>query len=295
MQIISEKLKLIKKGKVRDLYSSGDNILIVVSDRISAFDVVMDDLIPNKGIILNKISEFWFEKLSNISDNHLISNKIEDYLEPEVLNKYHDYLKGRSMVVKSCDVLPIEFIVRGYITGSGYKDYQSTGSICGIKLPVGLKESDKLPEPILTPSTKAEIGFHDKNINYTEAEKIIGKIKFEKIKEIAIELYKNAYSYSLERGIIIADTKFEFGIHEGKILLIDEVLTPDSSRFWSLNNYSPGEVQDSLDKQFLRNYLISIGFKKNPPAPKLPEDIINNTSNKYLEVYKILTGHDLIF
>lgn len=281
-------LKFLKKGKVRDIYELEDFYLIVSTDRLSAFDVIMNEGITNKGKVLNKISEFWFNFTKDIIQNHLISTDINEF--PEACKKYEDILKDRSMLVKKADPLPIECIVRGYITGSGWNDYQKTGEICGIKLPKNLKESEKLPEPIFTPSSKAEIGIHDENITYNEAINIIGKELFEKIKEKSILIYKKAAEYAFNKGIIIADTKMEFGLYDGELILIDELLTPDSSRFWDVNGYKVGTTPLSYDKQFVRDYLLSINFNKKPPAPTLPEEIINKTSDKYLEALNKLTG-----
>lgn len=291
LQTEFDDLKLFKKGKVRDIYEIEDNLLIVSSDRLSAFDVIMDDGIPYKGKVLTKISEFWFEFVEDIIENHIIATNVEEY--PEETQKYADDLRDRSMLVKKSKLIPLECIVRGYISGSGWKDYQKTGEICGIKLPDNLRESDKLPEPIFTPSTKAEIGDHDENITEDEGRKIVGEETYEKIKEIAISIYKKAAEYALEKGIIIADTKMEFGKYNGKIILIDELLTPDSSRFWPKDKYEPGRAQDSYDKQYVRDYLLSINFNKQPPPPKLPDDVIKNTSDKYREALKQLTGIEL--
>jgi len=283
-----ENLKFFKSGKVRDIYDIGDYYLIVSTDRISAFDVIMNEGIPYKGAVLNKISAFWFNFTKDIIDNHLISINVEDY--PEECKPYKDELKNRSMLVKKAELIPLECIVRGYITGSGWNDYKKTGSICGIKLPEGLVESEKLPEPIFTPSTKAEIGLHDENIDEQSAISLIGKETFNYIKEISIKIYNKAAEYALKKGIIIADTKMEFGYYDGKIILIDELLTPDSSRFWPLEEYEKGRPQNSFDKQYLRDYLLSINFNKKPPAPPIPENVILNTSKKYQEALYKLTG-----
>ncbi|MDH7604858.1 MAG: phosphoribosylaminoimidazolesuccinocarboxamide synthase [Melioribacter sp.] len=283
-----ETLKFFKSGKVRDIYDLGEYYLIVSTDRISAFDVIMNEGIPFKGAVLNKISAFWFNFTKDIIDNHLISINVEDY--PEECKPYIDVLKDRSMLVKKAELIPLECIVRGYITGSGWNDYKKTGSICGIKLPEGLVESEKLPEPIFTPSTKAEIGLHDENIDEEQAISIIGKETFNYLKEISIKIYNKAVEYALKKGIIIADTKMEFGYYDGKIILIDELLTPDSSRFWPLEEYEKGRSQNSFDKQYLRDYLLSINFNKKPPAPPIPENVIINTSKKYQEALYKLTG-----
>lgn len=281
-------LKLVKKGKVRDIYDLDDYYLIVSTDRLSAFDVIMNQGIPLKGIVLNTISEFWFNFTREIVPNHLITTNVNEY--PPICRDYSEQLHGRSMIVKKAKVLPVEIIIRGYISGSGWKDYEETGKISGIKLKENLKESDKLEEPIFTPSTKAEIGDHDENISEAEAEKIIGEEKLNLIKSAAINIFKKAGEFALSKGIIIADTKMEFGILDGEVILVDELLTPDSSRFWPLEKYEPGRSQESFDKQFVRDYLLSINFNKQPPPPNLPEEIIQKTSQKYLEALKLLTG-----
>ncbi len=283
-------LKLVKRGKVRDIYDLGESLLIVSTDRISAFDVVMDDPIPDKGKILNQMSLFWFDLLKDIIENHVITSDPEEY--PDVCKKYKKELEGRSMLVKKAVPLKIECIVRGYLAGSGWKEYKEKGSICGIKLPSGLKQAERLPEPIFTPSTKAEKG-HDENITFDEAKKIVGDKIAEEIREISIEIYKRGSRFAEERGIIIADTKFEFGLCDGKLILIDEVLTPDSSRFWPKEEYTPGRPQKSFDKQFLRDYLESIGWSKEPPPPKLPLEIIEKTRKRYLEAFRRITGKNL--
>jgi len=285
-------LKLFKRGKVRDVYDLGDYYLIVSTDRLSAFDVIMNEGIPDKGRILNRISKFWFEYTKDIIQNHLVTMNVDEY--PEVAHPYKDSLRERSMLVKKAELIPIECIVRGYITGSGLIDYQKTGKICGIDLPKGLVESEKLPEPIFTPSTKAEIGLHDENIAAEEAINIIGQEAFEFIKNITLKIYSEAAEYALTKGIIIADTKMEFGYYDGKIILIDELLTPDSSRFWPMDEYRKGKTQNSFDKQYVRDYLLSVNFNKKPPAPALPEDVILNTSRKYKEALFKLTGENLI-
>lgn len=284
-------LKFLKRGKVRDIYEIDEFILIVSTDRISAFDVIMNQGIPFKGMILTKISEFWFKLVEDIIPNHLITSNVDEF--PLECSPYADELRGRSMLVKKTEVIPIESVVRGYITGSGMADYKATGSICGIKLPQGLVESEKLNEPIFTPATKEELGSHDQNISEDEAKKIVGDEVINFIKEKTIAVYKKAYEYALKKGIIIADTKMEFGKYNGQIILIDELLTPDSSRFWPADKYQKGRVQESFDKQFLRNYLTSINFNRQPPAPDLPEDIIMKTSEKYLEALEKLTGQKI--
>lgn len=283
---ISE-LKLYKRGKVRDIYEVGENLLIIATDRISAFDVVFPNGIPQKGKILNRISAFWFDYLKDIIENHLITTDVERM--PSEIHPYKDMLKGRSMLVKRSQPLPIEAVVRGYLAGSGLKEYNRTGSVCGINLPAGLKESSKLPEPIFTPTTKADVG-HDENITEERTGEIISKDLFIKVKDLSLKIYNTIAEYSLKRGIIFADTKFEFGLINDKLILIDEVGTPDSSRFWSLDGYEPGKPQPSFDKQFVRDYLESIGWNKQPPAPSLPAEIIDGTSKRYLEAYHRLVG-----
>ncbi|MBW2063423.1 MAG: phosphoribosylaminoimidazolesuccinocarboxamide synthase [Deltaproteobacteria bacterium] len=284
-------LKLFKRGKVRDIYDVGEHYLIVASDRISAFDVIMDDPIPDKGKILTKISLFWFEHLKPLVENHVVSSDPSEYPEPCPI--YREQLQGRSMLVKKARPLPVECIVRGYISGSGWIEYREKGSICGIKLPEGLRESEKLPEPIFTPSTKAEEGVHDENITFEKAVDLLGWETAERVRALSLEIYEHGREFAAKRGIIIADTKFEFGLVDDRIILIDEVMTPDSSRFWPMDSYSPGGPQVSFDKQFLRDYLNSLGWQKTPPPPKLPEDIIQKTRQRYLEALKRLTGSTL--
>lgn len=284
------KLKLLKRGKVRDIYDIGDTLLIVTTDRISAFDVVMPDPIPDKGKILTEISLFWFDVMKPLIENHVISSETDDY--PEECKEYAEILEGRSMLVKKTKPLPIECVVRGYISGSGWKSYQESGDICGIKLPDGLTESEKLTEAIFTPSTKEEVGTHDVNIDFDEAVNLIGKDIAEKVRALSLEIYKKGEELADEKGIIIADTKFEFGLIENKLILIDEVLTPDSSRFWPKETFHAGGSQKSYDKQYLRDYLISINWDKNPPAPPLPEEVIKNTRKKYIEALNKLTGRN---
>lgn len=284
-------LKLLKRGKVRDIYDLGETLLIVSTDRISAYDVIMEQGIPLKGFILTKISEFWFNLLSDVVENHLISTDLNYY--PAVCKEYESILKHRSMLIKKTEVLPIECVIRGFISGSAWSDYLQSGEVCGIKLPVGLKESQKLENPIFTPATKEEIGKHDENISEEKAAEIVGRDVVKEIKEVSLNIYKKAYEYALKKGIIIADTKMEFGIYNNKIILIDELLTPDSSRFWDAKKYQAGRTQESFDKQFLRDYLNSINFNKKPPAPLLPEEIIKNTSKKYQEALEILTGKSI--
>jgi len=281
-------LKLFKRGKVRDMFDVGDYYLMVATDRLSAFDVIMQQGIPNKGKILNTISKFWFDFVKDEIDNHLITTNVEQY--PNVCRPYLKELTGRSMLVKKAELIQLECIVRGYLSGSGWKDYQQTGSICGIEIPAGLVESEKLPEPIFTPSTKAEIGDHDENISEKKAAEIVGSDIFETIKNKTINIYKKASEYASNKGIIIADTKMEFGIYNGEIILIDELLTPDSSRFWPEEDYEKGRSQNSYDKQYVRDYLLSINFNKQPPAPILPDNILENTSQKYADVLYKLAG-----
>ncbi|MBK5099854.1 MAG: phosphoribosylaminoimidazolesuccinocarboxamide synthase [Desulfobacteraceae bacterium] len=284
-------IPLLKRGKVRDVYDLGDQLLIVASDRISAFDVIMDDPIPDKGKILTSISLFWFKELGPIVGNHLVSSNPEEY--PAVCQKYTAQLRGRSMLVKKTTPLPVECIVRGYLSGSGWKEYLSTGSVSGIALPEGLKESERFPKPIFTPSTKAEEGVHDENITFEKAVEILGSDMAEEVRRISLEIYNLGSALALAKRIILADTKFEFGMRNGRLILIDEALTPDSSRFWPMDEYRPGGPQKSFDKQFLRDYLIEITWPQQPPPPTLPAEIIRKTREKYLEALEILTGHGL--
>jgi len=284
-------IKLLKRGKVRDIYDLGDKLLMIATDRISAFDVVMPDPIPDKGKILSKISLFWFDAIKSLVQNHVISSNVAEY--PAECRKYSEELDGRSMLVKKAEPLPIECVVRGYLSGSGWSSYQEHGEVCGIRLPKGLKESDQLPEPVFTPSTKEEVGTHDINIDFDETVKKIGRKLAERVKELSIEIYIKGSKLAAQKGIIIADTKFEFGIVENEIIIIDEVLTPDSSRFWPKDSYKPGGPQLSFDKQYLRDYLISIKWNRKPPAPSLPKEVIDNTRSKYMEALKRLTGAEL--
>jgi phosphoribosylaminoimidazole-succinocarboxamide synthase len=286
-------LKLRNRGKVRDIYEINALLLIIATDRISAFDVVLPNGIPYKGKVLTRLSEFWFKYTSDIIENHLITTQIEQ-MNNKIITQHKDILQGRSMLVKKVDVIPVECVIRGYLAGSGWKEYQGVQSICGIKLPQGLKESEKLPEPIFTPSTKATTG-HDENISFTKVVNMIGKKLAEELKEKSMKVYLKASEYARSRGIIICDTKFELGItQDNKIILVDEALTPDSSRFWPLEGYKPGRPQPSYDKQFIRDYLESIHWDKKPPAPQLPPDIIQKTSEKYLNAYEALTGKSLL-
>jgi len=282
-----KELNLMKRGKVRDIYDLGDKLLMVATDRISAFDVIMPDPVPDKGKILTKISLFWFKIIEPIVPNHVISSNVDEY--PAACQPYADVLDGRSMLVQKAEPLPIECVVRGYISGSGWQDYQTSGRICGVKLPPGLQESAKLPDPIFTPSTKAELGHHDINIDFEQVVNKIGKSLAEQVKAFSLVIYDKAAKLAAEKGIIIADTKFEFGLVQNNIVLIDEVLTPDSSRFWPQESYRPGGPQDSFDKQYVRDYLISINYDKKPPGPPLPDNVIINTRNKYLEAFTQLT------
>jgi phosphoribosylaminoimidazole-succinocarboxamide synthase len=281
-------LNLIKRGKVRDIYDLGENLLMVATDRISAFDVVMPDPIPDKGIILTQISLYWFEIMKPIIENHVVSADVNEF--PSVCQPYAETLRGRSMLVKKTNPLPIECVVRGYISGSGWKSYQESGSVCGISLAPGLQESDKLPEPIFTPSTKEELGAHDINIDFEETINRIGIDHASKVRDLSLAIYKKGAAIANEKQIIIADTKFEFGLVGDDIILIDEVLTPDSSRFWPQESYQPGGAQQSFDKQYVRDHLISINYNQQPPGPVLPADIISNTRKKYLEALTQLTG-----
>ncbi len=284
-------LRLHNHGKVRDIYEINDELLIVATDRISAFDYILPNGIPLKGKILTRLSEFWFKHIGGLTENHLITTSIEEI--DKLKKEDTDVLRDRSMLVKKVEVIPVECVVRGYLAGSGWKEYKENGTVCKIKLPANLKESEKLPEPIFTPATKATSG-HDENISFEEVVKIIGKELADELKQKSIEIYKKASEYALSKGIIICDTKFEWGKYKDKIILIDEVLTPDSSRFWPMENYSPGKSQPSFDKQFVRDYLESTEWDKNSPPPSLPEEIIQTTSKKYLEAYSKLTGKNIL-
>jgi phosphoribosylaminoimidazole-succinocarboxamide synthase len=281
-------LKLLKRGKVRDMYDLGEHLLMVATDRISAFDVVMDDPIPDKGIILTQISLFWFEMMTPVVANHVVTGNVEDY--PAACRPYAAALKGRSLLVKKATPLPIECVARGYISGSGWSSYRQSGEICGIRLPAGLRESDRLPEPIFTPATKEEVGIHDINIDFNEAQKRIGRELAERVRELTLTLYQKGAALAEAKGIIIADTKFEFGLVGKELILIDEMLTPDSSRFWPKASYTPGGPQQSYDKQYLRDYLVSTRWNKTPPPPPLPEEVVRNTRLKYLEALRQLSG-----
>lgn len=281
-------LTLWSRGKVRDVYDLGDCLLIVASDRISAFDVVMPTPIPDKGRILTRLTVFWLRFLSGLVEHHLITTEVDEY--PTVCRAYADQLAGRSMLVKKAAVLPVECIVRGYLIGSGWKDYQAGGRVCGIDLPPGLREAERLPEPIFTPSTKALHGAHDENIPFSAMAERVGKDLADRVRRVSLQLYEKAARYALERGIILADTKFEFGLLDGRLILVDEVLTPDSSRFWPADRYRVGTSPESYDKQYLRDYLVQSGWKVSDPPPELPEDVVRNTRARYLEALERLTG-----
>ncbi|MDD3951114.1 MAG: phosphoribosylaminoimidazolesuccinocarboxamide synthase [Desulfobacterales bacterium] len=280
-------LRLARRGKVRDMYDLGDALLMVATDRISAFDVIMQDPVPDKGKILTRISRFWFSVMEPLVPNHILATDVREY--PAACRPYRDILEGRSMLVKKASPLPVECVVRGYISGSGWQSYLASGKVCGVTLPKGLRESEKLPEPIFTPSTKEDAG-HDINIDFAEMRNRIGFKLSEKVKALSIAIYQKGAELADRKGIIIADTKFEFGLLNDEVILIDEVLTPDSSRFWPKASYQPGRGQESFDKQYLRDYLDSIRWDKNPPAPALPPEVISNTRVKYLEALKRLTG-----
>jgi phosphoribosylaminoimidazole-succinocarboxamide synthase len=281
---------LLARGKVRDLFDLGQSLLIVVTDRVSAFDVVFNELIPQKGIVLNSIAAFWFEKTRSIIDNHMISTDPLTY--PDGLDRYADDLAGRSMLVRKIDMLPVECIVRGYLEGSALKEYRAIQSISGIPMPAGLRQADRLPEPIFTPSTKADSG-HDENISFDQLVSIIGSDLAEQLRSVSLQLYRDAAAYAESKGIILADTKFEFGLSNGQLIVADEMFTPDSSRFWELDDYQPGRSQKSFDKQYLREWLETLDWDKNPPPPALPESVIQATAAKYLEAYERLTGKSL--
>jgi phosphoribosylaminoimidazole-succinocarboxamide synthase len=284
-------LPLYRRGKVRDIYEVGNNLLMIASDRISAFDVVLPTPIPMKGAVLTQLSRFWFGLVRAMVPNHLVSADVNEF--PTQLQKYRDLLRHRSMLVLRAGIFPVECVARGYLSGSGWKEYQEKGTVCGIALPPRLRESDRLERPIFTPATKAQTG-HDINIAFDEMVGIVGSHYAEKLRDLTLELYTWAAEYALQRGIIIADTKFEFGLYNNGIILCDEALTPDASRFWPKSGYQPGRGQPSFDKQYLRDYLELIQFNKQPPGPRLPEEVVKATSEKYLEAYRLLTGSDLI-
>lgn len=297
MQVVTEsnivEFPLVSRGKVRDIYEiSNDTLLIVTTDRMSAFDVIMGAPIPYKGVVLNQITLFWMQRFAHLVKNHLLEHDIERF--PEQLRAYKSMLEGRSVLVRKATPLPVECIVRGNITGSGWKDYKASGKVCGHQLPAGLLESERLAEPLFTPSTKAELGQHDENITREQGMRLVGKEQFQKIEEISLAIFSQARDYAATRGIIIADTKFEFGLIDGELYLIDEVLTPDSSRFWPEKEFEAGRGQRSFDKQYLRDWLETQVWDKTPPPPALPAAIIENTAQKYYEAYKILTGKELI-
>ncbi len=281
-------LNLIARGKVRDIYDLGETLLLVTSDRISAFDVIMNEPIPDKGFVLTQISAFWFRQMEDIVPNHIISIDVADY--PAECQPYAEILKGRSMLVKKATPLPVECIVRGYVSGSGWKDYKTTGEISGIKLPTGLKESDRLPEPIFTPSTKADLGAHDETISFEKMVELCGRDLAEKARDYTLKIYIRARDLADKKGIIIADTKFEFGVYNGELIIIDECMTPDSSRFWLKEAYKPGGQQPSFDKQFLRDYLETLDWGKCAPAPVLPQEILDKTADKYREALQRIAG-----
>jgi phosphoribosylaminoimidazole-succinocarboxamide synthase len=284
-------LKLRGRGKVRDIYDLDEQLLIVATDRISAFDVVMPNPIPDKGRVLNQISRFWFETMADVVPHHMISTEVGDF--PRACHPYREILEGRSMLVKRAEPLPIECVVRGYLSGSGWKEYRQTGEVCGIPLPQGLVESSRLEEPIFTPATKAEAGTHDENISFGNVVNQIGHDVAVRVREISLALYMKARDFAEQQGIIIADTKFEFGMMGDVLVLIDEVLTPDSSRFWPRDEYTPGGPQKSFDKQFLRDYLLTLNWDQSPPAPELPRDVIAKTREKYVEAYRRIVGRPL--
>jgi phosphoribosylaminoimidazole-succinocarboxamide synthase len=284
-------IQLFRRGKVRDVYAVEDKLLVVATDRISAFDVVLPSAIPCKGAVLTELSLFWFDFLKEAVSNHLITTDIDSY--PPPLGQYRDQLQGRSMLVSRADVFPIECVARGYLAGSGWKDYQKTGEVCGVRLPAGLVESERLPEPIFTPATKAETG-HDINISESEMEDLIGEGATKRLKDLTLDIYRRASEYADRHGIIIADTKFEFGMKDGEIILVDEALTPDSSRFWPKETYQPGRSQQSFDKQFVRDYLETLDWNKQPPGPELPVTVVERTTEKYLEAYRLLTGQPIV-
>ncbi|MDT8441749.1 MAG: phosphoribosylaminoimidazolesuccinocarboxamide synthase [Desulfuromonadales bacterium] len=282
-------LKLINRGKVRDIYDLGEHLLLVTSDRLSAFDVIMNEGIPNKGKVLNQISIFWFRQMEEIVANHIVATEVDDF--PAETHVYREQLEGRSMLVRKANPLPVECIVRGYVAGSGWKEYRQTGRICGIELPAGLSESAMLDEPIFTPSTKAEIGEHDENISFEEAIRLCGRELAEQVRDTSLAIYRRAREFARGQGIIIADTKFEFGtLADGSLIWIDEALSPDSSRFWPLDRYRPGGAQPSFDKQFVRDYLETLDWNKQAPPPPLPPEIVAKTAEKYQEALRLLTG-----
>jgi len=286
-----EGLTLVNRGKVRDIYAQDDALLIVATDRISAFDSVLPTGIPHKGRVLTALTAFWLDLLSEVTPSHLITTDVSAM--PPAVQRHAAVLDGRAMLVRRVAIQPIECVVRGYLAGSGWKDYQATGAVCGVSLPPGLREADELPEPIFTPATKAASG-HDENISFDQAAAMVGEEVAVQLRDLSLEVYLRARDYARERGIIICDTKFEWGLAGGRLLLADEVLTPDSSRFWPADEYEPGRPQPSFDKQFVRDYLIEIGWNREPPAPPLPEEIVRKTSEKYLQAHALLTGRSLV-
>jgi len=283
-------IPVFKRGKVRDVYDAGEHLLLVATDRLSAFDVVLPTGIPGKGTVLTQLSLFWFDLLADVMPNHVVTADVDEY--PQKLRRHRDQLEGRSMIVQKTDVLPVECVVRGYITGSGWKDYKATGKVCGIELPKGLRESDRLEPPIFTPATKAETG-HDENISFETMEGTVGAERAAEARRRSLEIYSRARAHPEARGIILADTKFEFGVRDGRLVWIDEALTPDSSRFWPRDGYAPGRSQKSFDKQYVRDYLETLDWNKQPPGPELPPDVVARTTEKYLDAYDRLRGQAL--
>lgn len=280
-------LTLLKRGKVRDIYDLGNYLLLIATDRISAFDVVLPNGIPGKGKILTRISAYWFRQMNDIIPNHLVSTDVKDF--PSICHRYSDVLEGRSTLVKKVNPLPVECVVRGYLSGSGWKEYKEKGTVCEIRLPEGLLESSRLEHPIFTPSTKAEEG-HDINISFEDVNRLVGNEMAVKLRVLSLRIYSKARDIGEKKGIVIADTKFEFGLNNNELLLIDEILTPDSSRFWSVKTYEAGRSQDSYDKQIVRDYLLTLNWDKRPPSPELPDEIVEKTAKKYQEIFEILTG-----
>ena len=283
-------LKMMSRGKVRDIYDLGDRLLLIATDRISAFDVVLPQPVPDKGKVLHQVSLFWFDHFKDVVPNHIAAGRVDDF--PPELRAHREVLAGRTALVRKAKMFPIECVARGYLAGSGWKEYRTSGTVCGVKLPAGLKESDKLPEPIFTPSTKAETG-HDENIDFERAAGIVGREAATTLRDLTLSLYAKAADFARGKGIVIADTTFEFGVIDGRVALCDEVLTPDSSRFWPADQYKPGGPQPSFDKQFVRDWLESIHWNKQPPAPSLPAEVIEGTRARYVEALRILSGHGL--
>ncbi len=285
-------IPLLARGKVRDIYDLGDRLLLVVTDRISAFDVILPRPIPDKGKVLHQVSSFWFRHFEDVVPNHLVADRVDDF--PEELRAHRDQLAGRTALVKKAKMFPVECVARGYLAGSGWREYRETGRVCGIPLPAGLRLSDRLPEPIFTPATKAEEGEHDENISFDRMVEIVGGEVAEKLRSLTLDLYRRAAAWAEERGIIIADTKLEFGIIDGEIAVCDEMFTPDSSRFWPADRYEPGKSQPSWDKQYVRDWLESTGWDKRPPAPEMPDEVVEGTRRRYLEILELLTGRGLV-